>query len=189
MALDLAEYHSWLSLLHVLAVMAFLLTHGLSGLIALKVRGERDRARIQTMVQLSSSFLVWGWLALAVLFVAGIAAGIAGGWWTSGRLWIWASLAVFLGVTILMTPVASSYMEGVRHAVGLPSDRGSAPQATGARACQRRGPGTHPCVPQAHLGSADRRGGHRGADVADDVQAVLTPQPDVAERQPPASSG
>ena len=101
--------------------MAFLLTHGLSGLIALKVRGERDRARIQTMVQLSSSFLVWGWLALAVLFVAGIAAGIAGGWWTSGRLWIWASLAVFLGVTILMTPVASSYMEGVRHAVGLPS--------------------------------------------------------------------
>ena len=73
------------------------------------------------MVQLSGSVLVWGWLALAVLFVAGILAGIAGGWWTSGRLWIWASLAVFLAVTVLMTPVASSYMEAVRHAVGLPS--------------------------------------------------------------------
>jgi len=121
MDFDLGAYQSWFNLIHVLAVMAFILTHGLSGLMALRIRGERDRARIQTMVQLSSSFLVWGWLALAVLFVAGVLAGIAGGWWTSGRLWIWASLGVFVGVTILMTPIASSYMEAVRHGVGLPS--------------------------------------------------------------------
>lgn len=119
--LSLSPLHSWLNLIHVLGVMAFILTHGFSGLLALKVRGERDRARIQVMVQLSSSVLVWSWVALAVVFFGGILAGIAGGWWTSGRLWIWVSLGVFVVVTVLMTPVASSYMESVRHAVGLPS--------------------------------------------------------------------
>jgi hypothetical protein len=119
--MDLGPLQGSLNLIHVLAVMAFILTHGVSGLVALKLRRERDRVRIQALVQLSSSFLLWGWLALAVLFVAGILAGISGGWWTSGRWWIWASLGVFLVVTVLMTPVASSYMEAVRHAVGLPS--------------------------------------------------------------------
>jgi hypothetical protein len=119
--LNLAPYQPWLNLIHVLAVLAFVLIHGVSGLLALKVRGERDRARIATMVQLSRSFLVWGYLALAVVFFGGILAGIAGGWWTSGRYWIWASLGVFILVTILMTPVASSYMNAVRNGVGLPS--------------------------------------------------------------------
>lgn len=119
--LSLSALQPWLNLTHVLAAMAFILIHGFSGLLALKVRGERDRDRIQVLVQLSSSTLVWSWLALAFVFFGGILAGIAGGWWTSGRLWIWASLAVFVVVTILMTPIASSYMESVRHAVGLPS--------------------------------------------------------------------
>ena len=118
---SLSPLQPWLNLIHVLAVMAFILIHGFSGLLALMVRGERDRARIQVLVQLSSSVLVWSWVALAIVFFGGILAGVAGGWWTSGRLWIWASLAVFIVITILMTPIASSYMESVRHAVGLPS--------------------------------------------------------------------
>lgn len=121
MEFDLGPFRPWLNLVHVLAVMAFVLVHGASGLLALRIRRERDRERIATMVQLSSSFLVWGWIALAVLFFSGILAGIAGGWWTSGRLWIWVSLVVFIAVTVLMTPIASSYMESVRHAVGLAS--------------------------------------------------------------------
>jgi hypothetical protein len=62
----------------------------------------------------------WGWAALAILAVAGILAGIAGGWWTSGRLWIWTSVIVFIAVVGLMTPVATAYMARVRSAVGLP---------------------------------------------------------------------
>jgi hypothetical protein len=65
--------------------------------------------------------LRWAWPPLAIIFIGGIVAGIAGGWWTSGRLWIWASLGVFIVVTVLMTPLASSYMSSVRHAVGLPT--------------------------------------------------------------------
>ena len=119
--MDLTPLLPWLNLIHVLGVMAFILVHGASGLMSLKVRRERDRARIIAMVELSSSFLNWAWLALAVVFFGGILAGIAGGWWTSGRLWIWASLLIFIAITVLMTPLAGAYMEGVRHAVGLAS--------------------------------------------------------------------
>jgi hypothetical protein len=121
MDLDLAPWLQLLSFVHVLGVLAFVLFHGVSAVAALQLRRERDRARITWLVDLSASMLVWGWMALVVVLLAGILAGIAGGWWTSGRLWIWVSLGIFLAVTVLMTPVASSYMEAVRHAVGLPS--------------------------------------------------------------------
>jgi len=120
---DLAPLAPALNLIHVQGVMAFVLIHGGSGLVALKVRGERDRARIGSLVDLSSASLGWGWLALGVVFFGGILAGIAGGWWTSGRLWIWASLVIFVVVTLLMTPLASGYMNGVRTALGLPTSQ------------------------------------------------------------------
>jgi hypothetical protein len=120
MDIDIGSWLPWLNLVHVLAVLAFVFIHGVSGLLALRLRGERDRARITTMVDLSGSFIGWGWLALAVLAVAGVLAGIAGGWWTSGRLWIWASVVVFVVVVGLMTPVAAGYMGRVRSALGLP---------------------------------------------------------------------
>lgn len=124
MDVNLGPWLPWLNLLHVLAVLAFVFVHGVSGLLALRVRGERDRARITTMAELSGSFVGLGWLALAVLVLAGIVAGIAGGWWTSGRLWIWASVVVFIVVVGLMTPVATAYMARVRAAVGLPGRDG-----------------------------------------------------------------
>lgn len=122
--MELGPYHAWINLIHVLAAMAFVLVHGVSGLLALRIRHERDRVRIQTMVQLSSSFLVWGWLAMAAVAIAGIVAGFSGGWWTSGQLWVWASVVVFIVVAGLMTPLASGYMGAVRQAVGLPTGRG-----------------------------------------------------------------
>jgi type VI protein secretion system component VasK len=104
--------------------MAFVFVHGVSGLLALRIRRERDRARIATMAELSGSFIGLGWLTLLVLSLAGVLAGIVGGWWTSGRLWIWTSVAVFIVVAGLMTPVATAYMARVRAAVGLPGRDG-----------------------------------------------------------------
>ena len=119
--MDLAPFLPWLNLVHVLSAMAFILIHGFSGLIALRVRRERDRTRLAGLLDLSAGWLNWGWLALATLLLSGILAGIAGGWWTSGRLWIWASLIIFIVVGAAMTPLAGSYMEAARHAVGMQS--------------------------------------------------------------------
>jgi hypothetical protein len=116
--MDLAPWLPWINLVHVLAAFGFVLVHGVSGLLSLRIRGERDRDRIRTMTDLSGSFIGWGWITLVALALAGLLSGIVGGWWTSGRLWIWASAVVLVVVTGLMTPLGGRYMNEVRHAVG-----------------------------------------------------------------------
>jgi len=117
--MDLAPYLPLFKFVHVLAALAFVLVHGASAAVALRVRGERDRTRIIALLELSSAFQMWGWIALAVLFFGGIVSGIAGGWWLGGQFWLWASLGVFLGITFLMTPIPTAYLNDVRHAVGM----------------------------------------------------------------------
>lgn len=117
--MDLAPYLPILRLVHVLSVLAFVLVHGASAMVAFRVRSERDGARIKALLELSSAYQGWGWIALLVVLVSGILGGIAGGWWTSGQLWLWASVGVFIGITALMTPIPTAYLNDVRHAVGM----------------------------------------------------------------------
>lgn len=119
--MDLTPYLPALKLVHVLGVLGFVLVHGASALVAMRVRSERERGRIAALLELSSAYQGWGWIALLVVLVSGILGGIAGGWWTSGQLWLWASVGVFIGVTALMTPIPTAYLNDVRHAVGMPT--------------------------------------------------------------------
>ena len=116
--MDLTPFLPLLKLVHVLAVIGFVLVHGASAMVALRVRSERDPTRITALLELSSAYQTWGWIALLVVLVSGIVSGIVGGWWTSG-LWLWASLGVFIGITALMTPIPTAYLNDVRHAVGM----------------------------------------------------------------------
>lgn len=117
--MDLAPYLPVLRLVHVLGVLAFVLVHGASAMVAMRVRGERDPIRIRALLELSSAYQGWGWIALLIVLVSGILGGIAGGWWTSGQLWLWASVGVFIAITALMTPIPTAYLNDVRHAVGM----------------------------------------------------------------------
>ena len=117
--MDLSPYLVQLKLVHVLAVIGFVLIHGASALVALRVRRERDRTRIMALLELSVAYQNWGWGSLLVALLAGVISGIAGGWWTGGQLWLWASLVVFVLVSGLMTPIAAQYLNDVRHAVGM----------------------------------------------------------------------
>src|SRR5262245_20944404 len=108
--MDLTPWLPWINLVHVLAAFGFVFVHGLSGLLSLRIRRERDRERIKTMTELSGSVIGWAWAMIALLALAGLLSGIVAGWWTSGRLWIWASVVVLVVVAGLMTPIASGYM-------------------------------------------------------------------------------
>jgi hypothetical protein len=131
--MDLAPFIIWLKLIHVLGALALMLAHGASAAVAFKLRTERDRTRIGALVDLSGASLSVFYVALLVVLVAGILTGIAGGYWTSGLLWIWASLVVFLVIVGGMYAMASSFFRDVRHAIGMATmfdaRRGDSPPA------------------------------------------------------------
>lgn len=110
--------YSLLVFLHILGAFGFLLGHGASANVAFKLRAEKSRERICTLLDLSSASLSLTYGSLLLLLLAGIVAGFMGNWW--GRLWIWAALALLVVVIALMYTVATPYYTRLRKAVGLP---------------------------------------------------------------------
>jgi hypothetical protein len=105
--------------MHVLSVFGFLFAHGTSAAVMFKVRRECDVARIRALLDLSAG--LGGAMAVTalLLFVTGLVAGFMGGWW--GRGWIWVSLALFVGVSVVMSALGRPYLERVRRAAGAAS--------------------------------------------------------------------
>lgn len=119
------EFYPWVVLIHVGSVVLTFFAHGASAAAALKLRSEREPARIAALLDLSSWTLAAAGIGLLVILVSGIIAGIMGGWW--GQLWIWAALGVLILVSGLMTPLGVGYLNDVRSAVGVPSPRDKNP--------------------------------------------------------------
>jgi hypothetical protein len=119
------EFYPWVVFIHVASVVLMFFAHGASAAVALKLRTERDPARIAALLDLSGWSLGAAGVALLVVFVSGILAGIMGGWW--GQLWIWAALVILVLVSGLMTPLGVGYLNEVRRAIGVPSPRDKNP--------------------------------------------------------------
>jgi len=114
---DLAPFHREFVFVHLLAIFAFLLAHGVSAGVIFRIRRETDPQSVRSLLKLSEgSIMVMGVAALVVL-VSGVLAGFSGNYWTAGSYWLWASLAVFLIVAFLMTPLARIPLNRVRDAV------------------------------------------------------------------------
>jgi hypothetical protein len=112
--LSLSAY-SWWKFLHVAGVIAFVSFHGVSMTAALRVRKERDRVRIATMLQLSGSSLMGMYVSLLWLVVFGVVAGIQGGFWNDG--WFWIAIGLLVLVVGEMSAVARPYYVRVKEAV------------------------------------------------------------------------
>jgi hypothetical protein len=117
--IDLAPFHQWIVFVHIIGVFLFLLAHGTSAAVLLRLRSERDPAAVLTLVDLSARTINVMGVGLAIWFLGGIAAGFSGNYWTSGRLWIWASLLIAVAVIALMTPLGRGYVDRVRIALGV----------------------------------------------------------------------
>lgn len=114
--MDLTPYLPAIVFVHVASAFAFAAGHGVSMLVGFRLRSERDRTRLATLLDLSGTSLAVAGIGLLVLLVSGILAGIVGGHF--GRGWIWASLALFLVVGGLMTPLGGSHFRQVRVGLG-----------------------------------------------------------------------
>ena len=117
--MDLGALYPWIVFIHVAAAFGFAISHGVSVFASFRVRREREPERIRALLDLSLTGISFVYLSLLVLLIAGIAAGILGGHF--GRLWIWVSLALLIGMIVTMYALASRYYAQVRHAVGLVS--------------------------------------------------------------------
>ncbi len=121
---DLAPFHGLFVFVHVLGVFLFLLAHGVSAAVMLRIRGESDVVALRTLLDLSrrtfaamaAGFLIW--------FFSGVLAGFSGNFWTTGRYWIWAALAIGVLVVGIMTPLGRSYFERLRAALGIDAKTG-----------------------------------------------------------------
>lgn len=111
-------YH-WLVYIHVLATFAFLLTHGVSSVVALRLRKQRDPALARAWLELNASGGVMAALygSLLALLVSGVISGFMGDWW--GRGWIWLSLVLLIAIIVAMYLIGSKHYSQVRKALGM----------------------------------------------------------------------
>jgi hypothetical protein len=122
---DISGFHTTIVFVHIVGVFIFLLAHGVSAGVLLRLRGERDLTAVRTLLDLSRRS--WSAMALGLLlwFFGGILAGFSGNYWTTGRYWIWASLVVAIATVLLMTPLGAFYLNRVREAAGVDVKTGS----------------------------------------------------------------
>jgi hypothetical protein len=110
------DWQPWLRFAHILGGFTFVLAHGVSVFVALKLRGERDPTRVVALLDLSKYSLPASSAAIVFQLLTGIAAGFAGNYW--GQRWIWASIAVLVIVFLFMGLRGTRYHDALRHAVG-----------------------------------------------------------------------
>lgn len=125
----MSDLHTWIVFLHVAGVIIFLIAHGVSVGVVLRLRAERDPVAVRTLVDLSRGSMMVMSVGGLIWLVAGIVAGFTGnggaGWWTTGRYWIWASLVLAIVIIGLMTPMGRLYLNRIRAAVGVDPKTGA----------------------------------------------------------------
>jgi hypothetical protein len=100
-------------------VILFVLAHFVSVVVLLLIQRQRDPSTLRRLLTVSRQSLLVALIGLALWFLGGVVAGFSGNWWTSGRLWIWASLVLAIAIIGLMTPMGRFYFNRVREAVGI----------------------------------------------------------------------
>lgn len=110
------DWKEWLVFAHVLGAFTFVMAHGVSVFVALRLRGERDQARVAALLDLSKSAVTIAAIAVVFLLVTGIIAGFVGDRW--GQRWIWTSIGILILLWAYMSFRGTRYLDAVRHAVG-----------------------------------------------------------------------
>jgi hypothetical protein len=113
---NLLDFRYWV-LLHIVGVAIFLAAHGVSMWVAFRVRVERDRTRIESLLQLSGASVRGMYVGLIVLVIGGVLAGFAEGVWGFG--WVWTAIGLLVAISIVMLTVAAPYYQRVKEAVKI----------------------------------------------------------------------
>ncbi len=103
--------------LHVAAVFAFLLAHGVSAAVSFALKKERDINRVRTLLDLSASSYPAITYSMYAFLLFGIIAAFLGGWW--GRGWVWTSIGLGVVIVVLMSVFGAVRYGEARKAAGI----------------------------------------------------------------------
>ena len=109
--------YRWWVFIHLAGVLGMLGSHGVSMVALFRLRKERDRERIDNLLQLSGSTVVPLYVSIVLLFVGGLADAIKFQYWK--QLWIWLSIVLLVASIGLMTAIATPYYKRVREATAM----------------------------------------------------------------------
>ncbi len=104
--------YEWWVFAHLVGVVGLMTAHGVSVAVALRLRSERDPAKIAALLDLSGRTVPAFYGSFGVLAAAGIAAAFVGDWWGFG--WIWAAIVTLVVVSLAMFYMARPYYQRVR---------------------------------------------------------------------------
>ncbi len=108
--------YQWWVFVHLAGVFGFLAAHGVSMGVALRLRKERDPARIAALLDVSSRSITPFYISLGPLLAGGIVAAFVGDLWSFG--WIWAAVATLIVISVVMFLVATPYYRKARFVIG-----------------------------------------------------------------------
>lgn len=103
---------NWILYAHIASTFVFLAAHGVSMVVLYRIRGERDRDRILTLIALSGATTLPMYVALGAIVLTGVAAALhleAFGHW-----WVWVAIGVLVATIGLMTAVAKPYFAKIK---------------------------------------------------------------------------
>jgi uncharacterized membrane protein len=109
--------YQWWKFIHILGVVGFMATHGTSMAATLLLRRYHEPEEIEGILKLSAATVTAFYVSTLVLLVGGVGAGIVGGWFSRG--WIWLSIGLLVLVGILMFPMARGYFRRLRMVIEL----------------------------------------------------------------------
>jgi len=115
--------YPWIRFVHILAAFLFVLTHGASTKVIMKLPKEKSPEKLAALLELSSDNLMGMYLVLLVMMMAGVANGLIGHYWSKG--WIWVGLGLLLLVSFSMFGMATRPLSSIRKALGLPYFEGN----------------------------------------------------------------
>lgn len=105
---------------HFAGIVVFIAGHGVSVAVTLRLRKERDSERLEVLLGLSRSTIVWSNLGLLVLVVGGAANWIRVGYSPTG--WLWAAAGILLLLAVVGFAIAAPAFRRVRSALATGGD-------------------------------------------------------------------
>jgi hypothetical protein len=103
--------------LHILGTFGFLVSHGVSMMVAFVLPRQPNAEKMRALLDLSSASYGGLYGSLGLLLISGVLAGVFGKYFGQG--WIWVSLGLLLAIIVTMYALSQRFYSPLKKALGL----------------------------------------------------------------------